>query len=103
VDNAAELISIAIEQKEIDGLEELKQNLEMLQKIVFLSSVDISLQQFEQLSDYEKFELLIKDSTEDTLAQNIKVNFLLFVGNNMVLTSSIVGESTDVCRKRSTM
>jgi hypothetical protein len=73
VDYCLKLVNLGIEKSIVD-LESMKVNLEILSTLVYECSMDISLSEYEQMSEFEILDLLLKDSTEENIVLHLKVN-----------------------------
>lgn len=72
VDNALSLIEIGI-SKHIPDLEGIHNTLSHLAAIVYKLGKDISLEEYEFMSEYQRLCLVLEDSTENTIHTDIKV------------------------------
>jgi hypothetical protein len=64
-------------QKGVKNLEPLHFNLKVLNMMIYTCNVEISLEKFDTLSDFEKFSLLLTGATAETIVPYIRVTLML--------------------------
>ncbi len=77
MDNALSLVEIARTMKGLGEIQEigtLQKDLETLATMVYQCGLDLSLAEYDKLTDYERFYFLVKDSTSENIALHIRVS-----------------------------